>query len=49
MSKHTYYSPRGGLPENVEWLRIDIFAAWPSGEYRFDNVHLYLAPDTSDE
>jgi hypothetical protein len=42
------FPPRGGLPDNVQFLRIDIFSAWPVGEYRFDNVHLYLAPEDSD-
>jgi len=41
------FPPRGGLPDNVQYLRIDIFCAWPAGEYRFDNVHLYLAPEES--
>jgi hypothetical protein len=38
------FPPRDGLPDNVAWFRIDIFAAWPAGEYRFDDVSLYLAP-----
>ncbi len=36
--------PRGGLPANVEWLQIHIYAYWPPGEYLFDNVHLYADP-----
>lgn len=36
--------PRGGLPANVEWLQIWIYAYWPPGDYLFDNVHLYKDP-----
>ena len=36
--------PRGGLPGNVQWLQIQVYAYWPPGTYRFDNVHLYKAP-----
>ena len=36
--------PRGGLPDNVQWLRIDIFCYWPPGEYLIDNVFLYADP-----
>ena len=43
------FPPRGGLPETVAWLRIDIFAAWPAGEYRFDNVALYAQPVEPDD
>ena len=38
------FPPRGGLPDNVQWLRIDIFCYWPPGEYAFDNVFLYVDP-----
>lgn len=38
------FPPRGGLPENVQWLRIEIYAYWPPGKYYFDNVHLYYDP-----
>jgi TolB-like protein len=38
------FPPRGGLPDNVQWLRIDIFTYWPPGEYLWDNVHLYADP-----
>ncbi len=38
------FPPRGGLPKNVQWLRIDIYAYWPPGEYFFDDVHLYADP-----
>ena len=36
--------PRGGLPKNVEWLRIIVYAYWPPGDYYFDNVLLYKDP-----
>ena len=36
--------PRGGLPRNVEWLQIQIYAYWPPGDYYFDNVNLYEDP-----
>ncbi len=36
--------PRGGLPANVRWLRIDVYAYWPPGEFLFDDVHLYADP-----
>jgi len=38
------FPPRGGLPEAVRWLRIEIYAYWPPGEYLFDNVHLHADP-----
>ncbi len=38
------FPPRGGLPANVKWLRIEVYAYWPAGEYFFDNVHLYKDP-----
>lgn len=40
------FPPRGGLPANVRWLRIEILAYWPPGEFLFDDVHLYLDPRT---
>ena len=36
--------PRGGLPKDVRWLRIDVHAYWPPGNYYFDNVNLYKDP-----
>ena len=36
--------PRGGLPANVQWLQIQVYAYWPPGEFRFDNVSLYKDP-----
>ncbi len=36
--------PRGGLPDGVEWLQIQVYCYWPAGTYRFDNVHLYKDP-----
>lgn len=41
------FPPRGGLPANVKYLRIDVYAYWPPGEYLFDDVNLYLAPAQS--
>jgi len=38
------FPPRGGLPANVEWFRIDVYSYWPPGEYRWDNVWLYKDP-----
>lgn len=38
------FPPRGGLPANVRWLRIEVYSYWPPGEYLFDNVNLYLDP-----
>jgi hypothetical protein len=35
---------RGGLPDNVQWLQIQVYAYWPPGEYFFDNVRLYKDP-----
>jgi len=37
--------PRGGLPDYVEWLQIQVYAYWPPGTYCFDNVHLYADPN----
>jgi len=38
------FPPRGGLPANVRWLRIEIYAYWPPMSYYFDNVHMYKDP-----
>ncbi len=38
------FPPRGGLPENVEYLQIQIYSYWPPGRYLWDNVHLYADP-----
>ena len=38
------FPPRGGLPKNVEWLQVQVYAYWPPGAFRFDNVHLYKDP-----
>ena len=38
------FPPRGGLPGNVKYFRIHVYAYWPLGEYLFDNVHLYRDP-----
>ena len=38
------FPPRGGLPPDVQWLQIQIYACWPPGTYRFDNVNLYVDP-----
>ena len=38
------FPPRGGLPKNVEWLQVQIYAYWPPGNFLFDNVHLYADP-----
>lgn len=38
------FPPRGGLPANVQWLQVQIYAYWPPGEYFWDNVHLYKDP-----
>lgn len=36
--------PRGGLPEDVEFLQIQIYSYWPPGEYLWDNVLLFADP-----
>ena len=36
--------PRGGMPDNVEWLSIQVYSYWPAGTYLWDNVHLYKDP-----
>ena len=38
------FPPRGGLPANVEWLRIDVYSYWPPGEYLWDNVRMIKDP-----
>ncbi|MDP6637436.1 MAG: hypothetical protein QGG42_21265 [Phycisphaerae bacterium] len=38
------FPPRGGLPANVKWFQIQIYAYWPPGAYLFDNVHMYNDP-----
>ena len=38
------FPPRGGLPKNVKWLQVQIYAYWPPGTYRFDNVNMYKDP-----
>jgi len=38
------FPPRGGLPKNVEWLQVQVYAYWPPGAFLFDNVHLYKDP-----
>jgi hypothetical protein len=38
------FPPRGGLPENVEYLQIQIYAYWPPATYLFDNCFLYPDP-----
>ncbi len=38
------FPPRGGLPANVKWFRIDVYAYWPPGEFLFDDVHLHKDP-----
>jgi hypothetical protein len=38
------FPPRGGLPKNVQWLQIQVYAYWPPGTYYFDNVKLYKDP-----
>jgi len=38
------FPPRGGLPANVKYFRLHVYAYWPLGEYLFDNVHLHRDP-----
>jgi TolB-like protein len=38
------FPPRGGLPANVRWFQITVYAYWPPGDYLFDNVLLYKDP-----
>ena len=39
------FPPRGGLPDYVEWLQIQVYAYWPPGTYYYDNVFLYADPN----
>jgi hypothetical protein len=36
--------PRGGLPDYVEYLSIQVYSFWPAGEFLWDNVNLYYDP-----
>ena len=36
--------PRGGMPDNVQWIQIQVYSYWPAGTYLWDNVHLYKDP-----
>jgi len=38
------FPPRGGLPANVRWLRVEVYAYWPPMSYYFDDVHVYKDP-----
>jgi hypothetical protein len=38
------FPPRGGLPDDVEVLQVQIYSYWPPGEYLWDNVHVYADP-----
>lgn len=38
------FPPRGPLPDDVEFLQIQIYSYWPAGEYLWDNVLLFDAP-----
>ncbi len=42
------FPPRGGLPEDVEYLQVQIYSYWPPGTYLWDNVHLYKDPRQKD-
>lgn len=39
------FPPRGGLPKNVKWLVVEVYAYWPPAKYLFDNVNMYLDPN----
>ena len=39
------FPPRGGLPKNVKWLVVEVYAYWPPAKYLFDNVNVYLDPN----
>jgi hypothetical protein len=39
------FPPRGGLPDDVEFLQIQVYSYWPPGEYLWDNVLLFEAPE----
>jgi hypothetical protein len=43
------FPPRGPLPDNVEYLQIQIYSYWPPGEYLWDNVLLYEAPQPDEK
>ena len=36
--------PRGGLPDYVQTLQIQVYSYWPAATYRWDNVWLYEDP-----
>jgi len=38
------FPPRGGLPDDVDFLQIQIYSYWPPGEYLWDNCFLYKDP-----
>ena len=38
------FPPRGGLPKNVQWFKIEVYAYWPPGDFTFDNVLMYKDP-----
>ena len=38
------FPPRGGLPEKVAWLRIEVYSYWPPGTFLWDKVMLYKDP-----
>ena len=38
------FPPRGGLPKNVRWMRVEVYAYWPPGDFTFDDVLLYKDP-----
>jgi hypothetical protein len=37
--------PRGGLPDNVEWIQLQVYSYWPPGDYYWDNVNLFADPN----
>jgi len=39
------FPPRGGLPRNVDWFQVQVYAYWPPGAFLFDNVHVYADPN----
>lgn len=38
------FPPRGGLPKNVRWMKIEVYAYWPPGNFTFDDVLMYKDP-----
>ncbi|MGB2819886.1 MAG: hypothetical protein WBF17_02820 [Phycisphaerae bacterium] len=38
------FPPRGGLPASVKWLKIEVYAYWPPGDFHFDDVLMYKDP-----